>query len=91
MKEYNWAAMSVVEQAMAREYARTFTKKQRDAYAKSGIAMSDGSFPIPDRDAYRRAIKLWGHASNPAAAKRHICKRARALGISDDWTKANCG
>lgn len=51
--------------------------------------MPDGSFPIPDKDALRRAIQSIGRAKNPDAVKRHIKKRAKALGatdmLPDDW------
>lgn len=68
---------------VARLYARDFAPDQRQKYAKSGVAMPDGSYPIPDRDALRRAINAYGRASNKAAVKRHIVKRARALGLTD--------
>lgn len=45
--------------------------------------MDDGSFPIPDKDALMRAIKLRGHAKDPAAALAHIKRRAKALGAED--------
>jgi hypothetical protein len=59
--------------------------------AKSGSAMPDGSFPIPDLDALRRAAASYGRASNKAGVKRHICKRARALGASQDFIDRWCG
>jgi hypothetical protein len=68
---------------------REFSGKQRDKLASSGAAMPDGSYPIPDKDALRRAIQAFGRAKNPAATKRHIIKRARALGatsmLPEDW------
>lgn len=70
--------------------ARDFPSEQRQKMAKSGVAMPDGSFPIPDRDALRRAINSFGRSSNQAAVKRHIIKRAKALGLTnmlpDGWT-----
>jgi hypothetical protein len=63
--------------------ARKFSSNSRDKMGKSGVAMPDGSFPIPDKDALRRAIQAIGRAKNPAAAKAHIKKRAKALGASD--------
>lgn len=57
--------------------------------AKSGAALSDGSFPIPDIAHVKKAIRAIGRAKNPARAKAHIKKRARALGVSnlipDTW------
>lgn len=71
--------------------ARSFSKDQRDKLAKSGKAMSDGSFPIVNKQDLKNAIQAYGRASNKAAAKRHIIKRARALGatgmLPDDWAE----
>jgi hypothetical protein len=57
--------------------------------AKSGVALPDGSFPIPDKAHVKKAIRAIGRAKNPARAKAHIKKRARALGASsmipDSW------
>lgn len=70
-------------------YFREFTGEQRDRLAKQGKAMDDGSFPIVNVDDLRNAIQAIGRAKNPAAAKRHIIRRARALGrtdlLPDDW------
>jgi hypothetical protein len=46
----------------------------------SGVAMSDGSFPIRNRSDLQRAIRALGRAKNPDAARRHIVGRARVLG-----------
>lgn len=63
---------------------RDFAAAQREDYAKSGVAMPDGSFPIPDEDALRRAIKAIGRAKPDKrdAVRAHIRKRAKALGVS---------
>lgn len=57
--------------------------------AASGEALPDGSFPIATRADLANAIRAYGRASNQAEAKRHIIKRARALGATDalpeDW------
>lgn len=69
--------------------ARKFSTKQRKAAAKSGAAMKDGSFPIQNEQDLKNAIRAVGRASNPAAAKAHIIKRAKALGLTkllpNDW------
>lgn len=57
-----------------------FTQAQRDALVKQGLAMSDGSYPIRNRQDLARAILAFGRASNPSAVKAWIIKRARALG-----------
>ncbi len=68
---------------------REFSDTSREKMAGRGVAMPDGSYPIPDKDALRRAIASFGRAKDPAAVKRHIIKRARALGAVDmlpeDW------
>lgn len=64
---------------------RVFKAATRAKDAKTGVAMDDGSFPIPDTDALRRAIASIGRA-NPdkrAAVKAHIKARARALGATE--------
>ena len=70
--------------------AREFDAKKRKAMADSGTAMPDGSFPIANVEDLRNAIQAIGRAKDPDAAKRHIRKRARALGaenlIPDSWT-----
>ena len=65
------------------EEARDFSSGQREKLADKGVAMKDGSYPIPDKDALRRAIQAFGRAKNPSAVKAHIIKRARALGATD--------
>jgi hypothetical protein len=62
---------------------RTFNSDERKAAAKSGAAMPDGSFPIENKKDLENAIRLAGHSTNPAAAKSHIKKRAKALGCTD--------
>lgn len=63
--------------------ARTFSQDRRDTLASEGAAMPDGSYPIPDKDALRRAIQSFGRAKNPDAVRKHIIKRARALDAMD--------
>lgn len=67
-----------------------FSAKQRKSFAAKGQALPDGSFPVRNADDLKDAIRLIGHAKNPAAAKAHIIKRARALGlmsmIPERWT-----
>lgn len=61
---------------------RDFSAKERKKDAKSGAAMPDGSFPIENAKDLANARKLVGHAKDPAAARRHIEARAKALGLS---------
>ena len=63
---------------------------ERQKAAKSGSALSDGSFPIRNRRELKAAIRLVGRSKHSkATVRRHIIKRARALGLTsllpDDW------
>ena len=62
---------------------RNFTPDERSKLAASGVAMSDGSFPIETTNDLHNAVKLAGHASNPEKARAHIKARAKTLGASD--------
>jgi hypothetical protein len=68
---------------------RDYSMDARRDMAASGMAMSDGSFPIANGGDLQNAIQSVGRASNYAAAKEHIVRRARALGMIDmlpeDW------
>jgi hypothetical protein len=61
---------------------RTFTEPQRQALATKGHAMPDGGFPIENLQDLHNAIHLWAHASNPAAARKHIIASAKRLGAT---------
>lgn len=60
-----------------------FNAAQRRRMAAEDVAMPDGSFPIRNRSDLSNAIQSIGRAKNPAAAKAHIKRRARALGLTD--------
>lgn len=62
---------------------RDFDAKQRAAAASSGAAMSDGSFPIKNKEDLKNAIHLAGNAKDPKAARAHIKSRAKSLGATD--------
>lgn len=70
-----------------------FTAEQRSKWAKKGIALSDGSFPIPSQEYAERAIEALtaSEFSAPRAAmvERHIRRRVKALNCSgeifDNW------
>lgn len=68
---------------------REVDSEERKRLAKEGNALPDGSFPIANVDDLKNAIQAIGRAKDPAAAKAHIKKRARALGhpelIPEDW------
>lgn len=72
------------------EAKRNYSDEQRAEYAKSGVALGDGSYPIPDKGALDDAVSSFGH--NPTdAVKAHIIKRAQALGatsmLPDGWAE----
>jgi hypothetical protein len=63
---------------------------QRRTYASSGVAMPNGDFPIADEGHLRSAVGHYGgYKGDKAAAKRHIIRRAKKLGLTrllpDDW------
>lgn len=71
----------------AEEY-RDFSPEQRRQLAQEGKAMPDGSYPIVTEADLSNAIQAWGRSPDEAT-KRHIIKRAKALGRADmlpaDW------
>ena len=68
---------------------RDYSAATRRRMARMGTAMRDGSFPIANETDLRNAIQSVGRASNYDAARRHIIRRARALGatnlLPEDW------
>jgi len=69
------------------------TRAGREQAAKKGYALPDGSFPIANVSDLKNAIQASGRAKDPAAAKKHIMKRARALNradlIPEEWKSAS--
>lgn len=69
--------------------AAEFTERQRQRLAKDGLALPDGSFPIRNKTDLRNAITASADAEFPSEVRRHIEKRARALGakslLPEDW------
>jgi len=94
---YSWAKsiVSRVEGSskafVSIEEKRFYTRAKRMEYAKRGWALPDGSFPIRDVGDLRNAIQAYGLGKDQGKAKRHIMKRARALGrmdeIPESWMK----
>lgn len=66
---------------------RDFSADDRKKAASEGAALPDGSFPIYTQHDLDNAVRLLGHATDPAAARAHITKRAKALGLKlpDSW------
>lgn len=68
---------------------RDVSTKEREKLADKGQALPDGSFPIANVGDLKNAIRAIGRAKDPAKAKAHIKKRAKALNqaqlIPDSW------
>jgi len=67
--------------------------EERQEMARKGEAMPDGAYPIGTRDELVKAIKAVGRGNAPGSTiRRHIMKRARALGATDlipeSWTSS---
>jgi len=71
------------------------SRQKREALAKKGYALPDGSYPITNIDSLKDSIQAYGRSKpgKRAAVRRHIMKRARGLGradlIPDKWRKAS--
>jgi DNA-binding ferritin-like protein len=71
------------------------SEKVREKLAKSGEALPDGSYPIRNVSDLRKAVHAYGRSkpSDRAKVRRHISKRAKALGkpelIPDEWKTAS--
>jgi DNA-binding ferritin-like protein len=75
------------------EFAK-FTSKERESLADKGHALPDGSYPIRNESDLKNAIQAFGRSkkSDRAKVRKHITKRARALGkakmIPENWKTA---
>ncbi len=70
----------------------SFNAEERRRYASNGVALPNGSYPIPDVKHLKLAIRMVGLGKRPKKEIRaHIERRARALGRTDlipkDWSK----
>lgn len=79
-----WADGSITSEAGDTLELKDFSTDKRDKLAKSGKALPDGSFPIENVSDLHNAIQAIGRAKNPAQAKDHIIKRAKALGAEGE-------
>ena len=72
---------------------RAFTEDVRNQMAQEGTALPDGSFPIANSTDLKNAISAFGRASDKDAARKHIMKRAKALGqetlIPNNWVSGS--
>jgi hypothetical protein len=87
------AEAEVLKAAGVEKDHREFSAEERRHQASQGHSLPDGSYPIPDQDALRRAAVLArsGHG-NVSGARALIARRARELGVanpldSDDAAK----
>ena len=78
---FNFTDVSKVKEEYGVKRERTMETRRR--LAESGQAMEDGSYPIVTVEDLRNAIQAVGRAKNYEAARRHIIRRARALGRTD--------
>jgi hypothetical protein len=68
--------------------APSLTVAARDKAADKGYALPDGSFPIRNKDELAKAITLQSKGNKPTGeVQAHIRKRAKALGVSDEWMR----
>lgn len=71
------------------------TRKERKAAASTGAALPDketgGRYPVRNRNDLKKAIRAVGRStkSSHSVVRKHIIRRARALGLSsmipDTW------
>lgn len=66
------------------ERAKDFTMEERQQAAQDGAALPDGSFPIRNSKDLKNAIDDSGRAGHPSAAREHITRRAKALGLTQE-------
>lgn len=70
------------------------SEKTRSKLAEEGKALPDGSYPIRNVEDLKNAIQAYGRAkpSKRAKVRRHIMKRAKALGksglVPENWKSA---
>lgn len=76
-------AAAIEEEVAEIALKRAYSDQQRTDMADSGMALPDGSFPIKDEADLQNAIQAFGRAKDKEAAKAHIMKRARALGMEE--------
>jgi hypothetical protein len=64
-------------------YEKQYSEEKRKELAKKGYAMSKGEYPIVTKKDLENAIKSYGRSADKPATKKHIIKRAKALGAMD--------
>lgn len=69
-------------------WKRQFSEAERKEYAGSGVAESDGSYPIRNSEDLHNAMRAYGRSKNKAKTKAHIRDRAKALGLEGELSEA---
>lgn len=81
-KAVGWAGEQADLFAALLKDSREFSADERKKHAAAGNALPDGSYPIPDKDALRRAaILARSKHGDWKAAERLIARRAKELGV----------
>lgn len=76
-------AADIEQEAAFLRLKRAYSDNEREMMAERGLALPDGSYPIKDEADLQNAIQAFGRAKDKEAAKRHIMRRARALGMEE--------
>lgn len=83
--QWEWLMAEVVTMVEGRK----FTTKEREKLAEKNMALPEGSFPIKSVQDLKNAIRAVGRAKDKDAAKAHIKKMAKKLGVENlvpiDW------
>ena len=81
----DWKSASVDSETLSLDEFREFSPDRRKKLAQQGFALPDGSYPIVTEEDLKNAIQAYGRATpdDKDAVRRHIRKRARALGRAD--------
>jgi hypothetical protein len=84
-----------IASAAAEAQLASISMRARKRLAKEGKALPDGSYPIRNASDLRNAIQSYGRSKpgDRAKVRRHVVKRARALGktemIPENWKTAS--
>jgi hypothetical protein len=84
-----------IASAAAEAQLANISMRARKRLAKEGKALPDGSYPIRNASDLRNAIQSYGRSKpgDRAKVRRHVVKRARALGktemIPENWKTAS--
>lgn len=89
--EYLWDDAEAKSDDEDVEFKRMYSEEDRAKMTEAGEALPDGSYPIKDEEDLKNAIQAYGRAKDKAAAKAHIMKRAKDLGmeemIPENWAE----